>query len=101
MAKNKKRVKTATEYTIDCECGAKAAVFELEKGYMAHCPNCGAITFFDNPVLLQRLRFGGKLCPHEPEKKPAAAAILSGARSAESGAFYMTPKREKSHDAAG
>jgi len=47
-----------------------AAVFEIEKGYMAHCPSCGAVTFFDNQVLLQRLHFGGKLCPHELEKKP-------------------------------
>ncbi len=65
-----KRKKKPTEYTLDCPCGAKAAVFEIEKGYMAHCPSCGAVTFFDNPILLQRLHFGGKLCPHDPEKKP-------------------------------
>jgi len=64
------RKKKATEYTLSCQCGSKAAVFELEKGYMAHCPSCGAVTFFDNPILLQRLHFGGKLCPHELEKKP-------------------------------
>jgi hypothetical protein len=69
MPRNKRK-KKATEYFLDCECGSKAAVFEIERGYMAHCPSCGAITFFDNPVLLQRLRFGGKLCPHELEKKP-------------------------------
>jgi hypothetical protein len=50
-----KRKKKPTEYTLDCQCGAKAAVFEIEKGY---------------PILLQRLHFGGKLCPHELEKKP-------------------------------
>ena len=65
-----KRKKKATEYSLNCNCGSKAAVFELEKGYMAHCPDCGAVTFFDNPMLLQRLRFGGKLCPHQLEKKP-------------------------------
>ncbi len=65
-----KRKKKVTEYSLDCNCGSKAAVFELEKGYMAHCPDCGAVTFFDNPMLLQRLRFGGKLCPHQLEKKP-------------------------------
>jgi hypothetical protein len=54
-----KRKKKATEYTLDCVCGEKAAMFELEKGYMTHCPNCGAVTFFDNPLLLERLRFGG------------------------------------------
>jgi len=68
MAKSKRR-KTITEYSLNCNCGSKAAVFELEKGYMAHCPDCGAVTFFDNPMLLQRLRFGGKLCPHQLEKK--------------------------------
>ena len=64
-----KRKKKATEYTLDCDCGEKAAVFELEKGYMAHCPGCGGVTFFDNPMLLERLRFGGKLCTHQLEKK--------------------------------
>jgi transcription elongation factor Elf1 len=64
-----KRKKVATEYSLDCNCGSKAIVFETEKGYMAHCPNCGGLSFFENPMLLQRLNYGGKLCPHEPEKK--------------------------------
>ena len=70
MAKNKKRVKIPTEFSFDCDCGEKAPVFEIGKGYMAHCPSCGAVTFFQNPALLQRLRFGGGLCPHQLEKKP-------------------------------
>jgi len=70
MVKSKRRKKIPTEFSLDCACKEKAAIFELEKGHMAHCPSCGAVTFFDNPMLLQRLRFGGKLCPHELEKKP-------------------------------
>ncbi len=68
--KNKKRKKSITEYTIDCSCGSKAPVYQLQKGYMAHCPDCGAVTFFDNPQLLQRLQYGGKLCLHQLERKP-------------------------------
>jgi hypothetical protein len=70
MARKKAKKKTPTGLSINCRCGEKAPVFELERGYMAHCPNCGAITFFDNPALLERLRFGGQLCPHHPELKP-------------------------------
>lgn len=77
MAKNKKRKKKLTEFSLDCGCGGKAPVFELEKGYMAHCPDCGAVTFFDNPMLLQRLRFGGKLCPHQLDKKPCRGGHTS------------------------
>ena len=69
MPKNK-RTKKPTGFSLDCVCGSKAAIFELEKGYMAHCPSCGAVTFFDNPILLKRVEFGGKLCPHQLEKKP-------------------------------
>ena len=71
MAKSKiRKKKILTEYSLNCGCGEKAPVFELEKGYMAHCLGCGAVTFFDNQLLLQRLRFGSKLCPHEVEAKP-------------------------------
>jgi len=71
MGKSKiRKKKILTEYSLNCGCGEKAPVFELEKGYMAHCLGCGAVTFFDNPLLLQRLRFGSKLCPHELEVKP-------------------------------
>ncbi len=66
----KKGGKKLTEFSLDCPCGVKARIFELEKGYMAHCLSCGAITFFDNPQLLERLHFGGKLCHHQLEQKP-------------------------------
>lgn len=49
MARKKAAKKRPTEFYIDCLCGAKGRIFELERGYMAHCLNCGAITFFDNP----------------------------------------------------
>ena len=66
----KKAEKRLTEFSTGCDCGENAPVFELEKGYMVHCPNCGAVTFFHNPALLLRLRFGGKLCSHQLEAKP-------------------------------
>jgi len=70
MNKKKPTRKKPTEVVIDCRCGARSRVFELAKAYMAHCPGCGALTFFHNPELLERLRLGGQLCPHQPEPKP-------------------------------
>jgi hypothetical protein len=43
---------------------------EAAKTARIYCPGCGAVTFFDNPLLLQRLRFGSKLCTHQLEAKP-------------------------------
>ena len=56
--------------SLPCPCGAKAPVQETGKGYYAHCPGCGRMTFFKNPVLLERLRLGGPLCLHHPQPKP-------------------------------
>ncbi len=71
MARKKMTKKIPTEFFLDCSCGAKAQIFSLgDRGYMAHCPGCGMITFFHSPQLLERLRFGGQLCPHHPERKP-------------------------------
>ena len=70
---NKKHTphKQTTEFSITCRCGAKARVFAIgEKGYMAHCPGCGALTFFRNSDLLERLNYGGSLCTHKLELKP-------------------------------
>lgn len=70
MPRKKAAKKKPTDFSLDCPCGAKAPIFELERGFMAHCADCGAITFFDNAQLLERLRFGGQLCPHHLEHKP-------------------------------
>lgn len=69
MARRRAPKKQATEFSIDCPCGEKARIFELERGFMARCLGCRAITFFDNPQLLERLRLGGKLCHHKIEPK--------------------------------
>jgi len=70
MARKKVIKKKPTEFSLDCPCGARAPVFELENGYMAHCADCGSVAFFKNPQLLERLRYGGQICPHNPEAKP-------------------------------
>jgi len=70
MARKKATKRKPTEFFLTCECGAKARVFELEgKGFMSHYPGCGALSFFHDPALLERLRFGGQLCPHHPQAK--------------------------------
>ena len=88
MAKKKATKKKPTELVIDCRCGAKARVFELEKGFMAHCPGCGALTFFHNPELLERLRFGGQLCPHRPEPKPCPGGSTTWCPTCRTRTFY-------------
>ena len=77
MARKKTIKKKATEFTLDCICGEKARIFELERGYMAHCIQCGSLTFFDNPQLLERLRFSGKLCHHQVVEKPCKTGTTS------------------------
>ena len=77
VTKRKLKKKT-TEFTLSCPCGAKAPVFQLgEIRYMAHCPGCGALTFFNNPLLLERLRYGGELCPHRLEQKPCKGGFTT------------------------
>ena len=94
MAKKKGR-KKLTEFSLDCACGVRAPVFELERGYMVHCPGCGAITFFDNPLLLQRLRFGGKLCPHQLEAKPCRGGHTTWCPTCRIRSFdYSTERRD-------
>ena len=70
MTQRKRTNRKPMELFLDCRCGAKARIFESEKGYMAHCPGCGSISFFHNPELLERLRLGGKLCLHDCQSKP-------------------------------
>lgn len=88
MTKKKQAKKTPTGVSVDCPCGEKAPVFELEHGYMAHCPGCGAITFFDNPQLLERVRLGGKLCHHELEKKPCRRGYTTWCPTCRVRTFY-------------
>ena len=92
MAKHNRK-KKPIDFSIECPCGEKAAVFELEKGYMAHCPNCGAVTFFDNPQLLERLRFGGKLCPHRLEAKPCRGGHTTWCPICRVRSFYYSSKK--------
>jgi len=92
MAK-KKRKKKLTEFSLDCACGVKAPVFELERGYMVHCPGCGAITFFNNPQLLERLRFGGRLCHHHLEQKPCRGGHTTWCGVCRVRTFYYTGER--------
>lgn len=95
MARKKAAKKKPTEFSLDCPCGGKAPIFELERGYMAHCPDCGAITFFDNPALLERLRFGGQLCPHHPEQKPCRGGSTSFCKVCRVRTFYYDNREEK------
>ncbi len=88
MARRKTAKKRTTEFTVDCTCGEKANVFQLERGFMAHCLNCGAVTFFDNPQLLERLRLGGKLCHHQIEPRPCRGGHTTWCPICRVRAFY-------------
>jgi hypothetical protein len=93
MVKRKATKKTATEFYLNCPCGEKARIFELEKGYMAHCLNCGAVTFFDNPQLLERLHFGGNLCHHQLDPKPCQGGHTTWCPTCRIRTFYYDSQR--------
>lgn len=61
--------KKLTEFRLHCPCGARAPVFTVGDRYMAHCAGCGAITFWGNPALLERLRYADQICTHHPERR--------------------------------
>lgn len=66
--KNRRKVRTGIY--LDCTCGAKSAVFENgECRWFAHCVSCGKLVFWSNYQLTERIKVGGKLCPHNPEMK--------------------------------
>jgi hypothetical protein len=62
--------KTKTDLYLDCSCGARSPVFQnKDSRWHSHCVNCGRLTFWSNPMLTERLKYGGKLCLHNPEVK--------------------------------
>lgn len=97
MARKKAAKKKQTNFSIGCPCGTKAPIFELERGYMAHCLNCGAITFFDNPQLLERLRLGGRLCHHHLEQKPCRGGHTTWCGICRVRTFYYESERQANH----
>ncbi|RLC60832.1 MAG: hypothetical protein DRI01_09545 [Chloroflexi bacterium] len=81
--------KQLTEFTMHCLCGAAAPIFKLQGGrFMGHCPGCGALVFFSNPVLLERLRHGGDLCPHQPERRPCRGGFTTWCPTCRVRCFY-------------
>ena len=88
--------KKLTGLSLTCSCGAAVQVVELAgKGYMAHCAACGALTFFHNPVLLERIKFGGQLCPHHPERKPCPGGLTSWCDICRVRIFYRNSEGDK------
>jgi hypothetical protein len=51
-------------------CKVEGNCLRTGKGVYGSLPELRSGNFFDNPLLLERLRFGGRLCPHKLEKKP-------------------------------
>jgi hypothetical protein len=81
--------KQLTEFTMRCQCGAAAPIFKLRNArFMAHCPDCGALVFFSNPILLERLRHGGELCPHHPEPVPCRGGWTTWCSKCRIRSFY-------------
>lgn len=62
--------KKSTNVLTDCLCGAKAAIYEIKEGtWFCHCGGCGSIAFINSAQVFQRVKAGGKLCPHQVEFK--------------------------------
>ncbi len=75
---------------LECQCGAKGRVFELQNGYMAHCPGCGTLSFFHNPELLERIARGGQLCPHNVQQKACLGGTTSWCPTCRLRTFYRS-----------
>jgi hypothetical protein len=83
--------KELTEFTIRCQCGAAAPIFKLKNArFMAHCPDCGALVFFSNPVLLERARHGMDLCPHNPERVTCSGGWTTWCSKCRVRSFYYS-----------
>lgn len=95
MVKKKTAKRKPVELVLDCRCGAKAPIFELEKGFMGHCAGCGLLTFFHNPQLLERVRLGGQLCPHHLEQKPCPGGYTAWCPTCRVRTFYHDSSKEK------
>lgn len=88
--------KKATEFRLDCPCGGKAQVFQTgESRYMGHCTSCGGLTFFDNGALLERLKLVGKLCLHDPPRKPCRGGWTTWCPRCRVRTFYYEPAGEE------
>jgi hypothetical protein len=75
---DKKMGKTKTNILINCPCGAKAMIYQIRQcRWFAHCPSCGRITFIYSAQVLERVKAGGKLCPHNPELKPCKDGVTT------------------------
>jgi len=88
MVKKKPTNRKPTGLGLECRCGAVASVVELERGYMVHCVACGSLTFFHNPQLLERIRLGGQICPHQPEQKPCPGGYTTWCPACRIRTFY-------------
>ena len=62
--------RTKTDLSLSCPCGAKSPVFQTrDSRWYSHCVNCGRLTFWSNPMLSERLRYGGILCHDKLDAK--------------------------------
>jgi len=87
--------KQLTEFTIHCQCGAAAPIFKLKNArFMAHCPDCGALVFFSNPVLLERARHGMDMCPHNPKHVTCSGGSTSWCSKCRVRSFYYGTDKE-------
>ena len=60
--------KTRTDLYLDCPCRARSPVFQgKDSKWFGRYINCGRLTFWFNSMLAERLKYGGRLCPHNPE----------------------------------
>ncbi len=62
-------MKLKTDLYLQCSCGAKSPVVQTKERWYSHCVCCGRMTFWSNPMLTERLKYGGELCSHKPAVK--------------------------------
>lgn len=53
------------DFTITCtECNGSASVFEKGDRFWTHCLTCGAMYFWKNPLITERISQGRPICLH-------------------------------------
>ncbi|MFC1924063.1 hypothetical protein ACFLXA_01680 [Chloroflexota bacterium] len=65
--------------TFKCSCGSMAGLFVGRKGYYSHCLHCGAMAFFNNETIVERIKAGATtLCGHKIELKDCKGGGKTG-----------------------
>ena len=77
-----------SKLTIPCSCGGRAVVKAAKRGYYSHCLGCGALHFWKNSLVTERIRLEGPLCPHSLKRQKCKGAETTWCKICRVRGFY-------------